>query len=66
MTESSQTLEIDSGMRHIDWVMAEAEAEVLTDLLASLWLETHSLVADLLSLVQQNARERRAYLSRTR
>ena len=35
-------------------------AEVLITLIATLWLETRTLVSDLLSLVQHDAREIRA------
>ena len=36
MEESSQILEINSGLRHADWVTAETSAEGLTALLAIL------------------------------
>ena len=40
-------------------MMLEAADEGLTELLATLWLKNHSLVAELLFLMQHNTRERR-------
>ena len=40
-------------------MMLEAADEGLTELLATLWLKNHSLVAEPLFLMQHNTRERR-------
>ena len=47
----------DGVPTHVDWVLAEASTEVLTALLATLWQDTHPLVADLLSMVRHSTRE---------
>ena len=60
MSESSQILEIDSGLRHIDWVTTEALAKGLTDLLETLWSDTHTLISDFLYLMIPDARERQS------
>ena len=59
MADSLQLLDVDSGPRHIYCIMEEVVSEYLIALLATLWSETHTLVADLLSLVQHNNKERR-------
>ena len=43
----------------MDWLTAEESEEGINTLLATLWLDTHLLVAYLLSLVRHNVRERR-------
>ena len=43
----------------MDWVTVGAALEGLEVLLATLWSDTHPLVAGLFSLVHHNARERR-------
>ena len=58
ITDSYQLLAIDSGLIHVNWETEEATDKVLVNLLATLWLETHPLVVDLLSLVLHNAKER--------
>ena len=62
MEESSQQLAIQSGPHHVNWVTSEAATEGVTSLLATLWLDTHPLVDDLLYLVCRNSRERQAIL----
>ena len=50
----------DGALSHVEWVSAEAATEGLTALLATLWWDTHPLVADLLSLTCHNARKFRS------
>ena len=54
----SQLLTIDSSPLQVDWVMTEEFSEGLTVLLDTLWSDTHPLVADIISLLRQNARVR--------
>ena len=57
MEDSTQLLTIDSAPRPVNWVTAEAAYEVLAALLLTLRSDTHTLVADLLSLMCHNTRE---------
>ena len=53
-------LALEGAPIHVDWVSTEAETKGLMALLATLWQDTHPLVADILSLTHHNARERRS------
>ena len=53
-------LALEGAPIHMDWVSTEAATKGLMALLATLWQETHPIVADILSLTHHNARERRS------
>ena len=53
---------MDSGTRHVYWVMEEAASEGLAFLFAVILPDTHLFVADLLSLVRYKASEIRMHM----
>ena len=55
--DSIHMLASDGMLYYIDWMLVEAAMEGLITLLATLWQDNYSLVANLLSLMQHQTRE---------
>ena len=48
---TSQILLVDGSPIHVDWVTSEAKSKLLVSLLYMLWLDTYSLISDLVSII---------------